>query len=285
MTYSDVSTPALLLSAITVFTFMPRHATAQAPIIMPAATQPSADRFVLRNQLRYLEARDHPATGMDDFREITFWNNLDYGLTGNLAINLSIPVKYREYARPDGTSRETWGIADPELQAKWRVYQKDFGPIDTARLSLLGGVQIRGGDSNFTTDGFNPSFGAVYTHVQGRHGFNVAARYKINTGRGSETNLGGGDGRDDALFYDASYLYRLSPAQYDAKSTGALYAVLEMNGVYETNGDNELFLSPGLMYEARTWTLEAAIRLPVWQEIDHRPETRFVTYVGLRLLF
>ena len=46
----------------------------------------------------------------------------------------------------------------------------------------------------------------------------------------------------------------------------ALNAVLELNGLYETNGDNELLLSPGIQYVTQRWILEATVQLPVWQE-------------------
>jgi hypothetical protein len=177
------------------------------------------------------------------------------------------------------------GIGDLMLQGKWRIHQHDFGPIDTSRFSIIAGLEIPTFDNHFSTEGVNPIIGGVYTHVQGRHGFNIAAQYKFNTGSGTQFNLGGGLGSADALFYDASYLYRLSPAEYTPDTLGAWYALIELNGIYETNGDNEISLTPGIMYEARTWTIEAGVRIPVWQDLDRRPETRFEVIAGLRLLF
>jgi hypothetical protein len=263
-----------------------QRAHSQESINMPAATQPSQGKFVLRNQFRYLEARTHPETGDHGFREVTIWNNLAYGITGELSLNLSVPVKYHRYVHGDhpGTHKH-WGIGDLILQAKWRIYQHDFGPIDTSRFSLIAGLEIPTFDSNMSSESLNPIIGGVYTHVQGRHGFNIAGRYKFNTGTGTAFNLGGGSGKADALFYDASYLYRLAPGQYGPDTKGAWYALVELNGIYETNGDNEIALTPGIMYEARTWTVEAGIRIPVWQDLDRRPETRFEAIVGLRLLF
>jgi hypothetical protein len=260
-------------------------ASAQEPVTSPAATQPSTGRWVLRNQVRYLEARRDPLTGDHGFRELTFWNNLAYGVRRDLSLNLSVPIKRQRYVHGDHAGTHShWAIDDLLLQAKWRIYQHDFGPIDTSRFSIIAALEIPT-FMDTSTESVNPMIGGVYTHVQGRHGFNVSGQWKFNTGTGAPVNLGGGRGKHDALFYDASYLFRVVPEAYGPDTPGAWYAVLEMNGVYESNGDNELFVTPAVMYEARTWTIEAALRIPVWQDLDRRPKTRFVTYAGLRLLF
>lgn len=277
----------LLAALVIAFAVMPvQQAFAQEAINMPAATQPSKGRWVLRNQVQYREARSHPETGDHGFREWTIWNNLAYGLTSEISLNLSVPVKHRRFVDGgDSSTHRDWGVGDLTLQGKWRIHQHDFGPIDTSRFSLIAGLEIPTFDSNMSTESVNPIVGGVYTHVQGRHGFNLAGQYKFNTGTGANINLGGGLGKSDAFFYDASYLYRLAPSAYGPDSEGALYGVLELNGVYETNGDNEMFLSPGLMYEARTWTIEMSVQIPVWEDLDRRPASRFNIVAGLRLLF
>ncbi|TVQ52159.1 MAG: hypothetical protein EA377_10895 [Phycisphaerales bacterium] len=263
-----------------------QYASAQEAINSPAATQPSRGTWVLRNQFRYLEARADPRSDAREFRQVTIWNSLAYGISSDLSASFELPVVHRSFRDGKGGPRKRdTGIADMNATLKWRIYQDDFGPIDTSRVSLLGGLQIRSGDSEFTSDSYDPFVGAVWTYVHGRHGVNASGRYKFNTGGGTEFNLGGGDGSADALLYDASYLYRLDPETYTAESKGAWYAVVEFNGVYETNGDNELMIAPGIMYEARAWTVEASFQLPIWQELDHRPESRFGMVVGLRLQF
>ncbi len=276
---------SVIAAAFCLALFIGAAASAQEPITSPAATQPSAGRWVLRNQLRYLEAKPHPISGDRDFHEFTLWNNLAYGISGDLSVNLSLPVVHRTYRSPTSGGERDTGVSDLTAMLKWRIHQHDFGPIDTSRFSILLGAEIPTFDSEFSTKSVNPIIGGVYTHVQGRHGFNLSAQYKLTTGTGTAFNLGGARGKADALLYDGSYLFRIHPAAYGPDSAGAWYGLVEVNGIYETNGDNELFISPGMMYEARTWTIEAAVRIPVWQDIDKRPETRFVAYAGLRLLF
>jgi len=86
----------------------------------------------------------------------------------------------------------------------------------------------------------------------------------------------------DLFCWDAAYLYRVTPAEFTAETDGAWYALCELNGLYETNGDAELFVSPGLMYEAARWTLELSVQVPVWQSLDHRPAAEYLLSVGLR---
>ena len=68
-------------------------------------------------------------------------------------------------------------------------------------------------------------------------------------------------------------------------SEGAWYALVEMNGTYETDGDNEILIAPGIMFEGGRFGLEFGVQLPAWQRIEHRPKTDFNFTVGLRLLF
>ncbi len=263
------------------------QAVAQEAINSPAATQPSTGRWVVRGQFRHLDARESPRTGDERIRRTTQNLSIAYGLRSNLSLTAEVPFQQQRLRDGEtGNVKRDYGIGDVTAQVKWRIHQHDFGPIDTSRFSLIGGVQLPTFMRPFSTESVNPMLGGVYTHVQGLHGFNASAIFKLNTGTGTRNNIGGGDGKADALFYDASYLYRISPATYSPETSGgALYGVLELNGLYETNGDNELFLSPGIMYEARSWTVEASVQIPVWQDVDRRPETRLVGVVGVRLLF
>ena len=92
-------------------------------------------------------------------------------------------------------------------------------------------------------------------------------------------------GEDDALFYNASYLFRLFPDAYSSTSRSATYLLIEANGIYETNGDNEILLAPGIMYETRDMAFEFSVQLPAFQEIENRPKTNFTLTAGIRFFF
>ncbi|MGB0768667.1 MAG: hypothetical protein ACPGYV_13280, partial [Phycisphaeraceae bacterium] len=84
---------------------------------------------------------------------------------------------------------------------------------------------------------------------------------------------------------DGSYLYRIDPAQYTIDTTRSTYLVCEINQRYETNGDYETLLSPGILIEAQDWAAELSIRLPISQQLDHRAELDWAMTLGLRFTF
>lgn len=270
--------------AVLMAIFGAEHARAQEAIYMPAATQPAKGRFYLRERLRYLRLDDDP-TGLnrsgDQFQLLS---QLSYGVSSNVSLELDVPVTYRNISGAAGASIHGIGVEDVTVRAKWRIWKEDYGPLDTGRLSLIGGVNIPTGDDDFSSDSLDFDFGAVYTHITGRHGFNVAAQYRLNTGSEDQPLLIG-EGNADLLRGDASYLYRLSPASFADSPDAALYGVIEFNSYYSTNGDMELFLSPGILYEARTWAFEAAVRVPVGASLDHSARTQIGVTVGVRVLF
>jgi len=258
---------------------------AQEPInAADSATQPSPGHVIFKEQFRFysldLDEGRHDRRGEID--DAVFFSTLNIGLRSDWALSLRFPTVFRdrEFDQSGRTEREE-GIGDLTALAKWRIYQNDTGPLDSARLSLIGGAEIRTGDSPFTTDAYNPVFGVAYTKIVGRHGFNGSLQWTLTTD-GNDEPIYAGESTADLFRYDLAYLFRLSPRTYTAETRGALYAVCEINDLYETNGDNELFLSPGIMYEARTWTAELSVQLPTWQEIDHRAETDLAVVAGVR---
>ena len=158
------------------------------------------------------------------------------------------------------------------------LYRNDFGPIDTARFSLAAGAELPTGEDAFSADSVDPIVGAVFSYIKALHGFNADLRYQLTTG-GHDDPVLPGEGSADALFGNASYLFRVAPAEFGAATNGALYAVLEANGIYETNGDREWMLAPGLLYETRHVAFEVSVQLPLWQDLDERPETEFTVTV------
>ncbi len=256
-------------------------AAAQTPVNAPSAMQPSVGRFNI-HQMGYVRWFDGDSTtdGRDIVQTVSL-TQINYGVLGNLALSLDIPLVYNHLddAGPGGaTGDSAFGFGDLKLLAKWRVWQLDTGPTDTRRISLLGGLQIPGGTNMYwdsSSDEWNPMLGAVFSIVEGRHGGNVSALYELDTGTGHDT-----------LRYDLSYLYRIAPSAFDAQSShGAWYAIAELNGLYETNGNNELFLSPGIMYEATWWTVDATLMIPVVRDLSDRPRTEIAFGVGLRVNF
>ena len=255
---------------------IPNVAQAQEAINFSSALQPAKDTLILRQQLRYFEADFANAIVNRDIEQYQASTTFAYGLQSDLTLIFNVPFRSRKVTNNlTGVSRRDEGVGDMNAFAKIQLYQNDTGPTDTARLSLLAGMEVRSGDSNFSSDSYDPLFGAVYTQSRGRHGFDAALLWKFNTK--------GGD--SDRLRYDTAYVYRLEPETYGPDKMTAWFGVVELNGFYETNGDNEIFISPGIQYVTGKWALEATVQLPVLQDLDERPERDFIVGLSFRLHF
>ncbi len=261
-------------------------ASAQEPLNADSATQPSPGHFTLKHQVRYWEFdADNLDRNRGGVRDVQFVTTLLAGITSDMSLKLETPVvvRRRRFDFPNRTEHEE-GFRDITAMLKWRFLRKDINPLDTIRMSLLAGVEVRSGDSPFTSDAYNPILGLAYTQISGRHGINADLKWTFTTGGVRDAVLPGMSSAD-LLQYDFAYLYRIAPVEYTADTPGAWYVMLEMNGLYETNGDHELRLSPGIMYEATTWAFELGTQIPVWQELDDRPEPEFGVTLGLRFSF
>jgi hypothetical protein len=251
----------------------------------PAATQPGVDKWYLRQRVQYIRLGEDPSPEDRDVQKVVATTALTYGVTRELSATLTLPLtlSFEDPAGPAETDTE-FGAGDGSLSLKWRPLQWDLNAVDSVRLAFFGGVEAPTGSGDLGSHSWDPYAGIVFTTILGRHGFNQALTYKFNTG-GDAFNTIAGDGPDDALRYDTSYLFRLDPAEYSADTTAATYFTLELNGLYETNGDNEILFGPGILYEARTFALEAQIGLPIVRDVDERPETDLVFTLGFRVLF
>jgi hypothetical protein len=259
------------------------HARAQEAMYTAAATMPGPGNYVLRQQVHFYRYGSSPASGSERQDVLELHNALAIGLDRGIALNLFAPVSWdrENFADPTVNDDESWGFDDLEANLKLRVYQSDTGGINTVRAALIGGVRANT-DDQFT---LSPFVAGVVTIVQGRHGFNQEVGFTLNPDSLSETDNMGGDGPSDAIHFNSAYVYRIIPETYQSDTVGAWYTTIEMNGLYETNGDVELRWSPGLMYEGRRWGFEIMAQFPLFQDVDHRAELDWAVGVGWRYLF
>jgi hypothetical protein len=261
-------------------------AVGQQSFLNTSAAQPSTGTFLFRQTVEY-QKFGHDPSGLDrDIEQFRFNTQLSFGLTKDLTIIGQVPLYHRSVDSPaEGVSNDDFDLGDANITLKLRLWQHDTGPVDTMRLSLLAGLDLPIGQEPFGNGGWDPMIGAVFTAIRDRHGVNLAARYQFNTHQRSEAPIDVDGGIEDTLFVDAAYLFRLAPQQWAADIHGAWYAMAELSTTYETNGDVEVRLAPGIMYEARNWVIEAMVQVPVYDDLDHRPETDFVLGFGFRVLF
>ncbi len=259
-------------------------ARAQEVMHTAAATMPSPASLILRPQFHYAEYGRNPHTGDEKTIRYEWTTSLQVGLYRELSLTAELPVIFETRERP-GDDDDDYGVSDIDLTLKWRFFRKDSQGVDTIRAALLAGAAVASGDDDdFSTQSVNPFLGGVVTVIRGRHGFNQDLIYTLTTG-GEEASNFGGQSIHDALAFNSAYVFRLFPAEYSADTHGSLYATIELNGLYETNGDTELLWAPGLMYEARRFAVEVMVQLPLWQDVRERPELDLRVGIGLRFLF
>lgn len=261
-------------------------AMAQEAMYTEAATMPSPGTFVLRQQYHYEVHGRNPRTGSETTEHHEWMSTLQFGLVRGLSLQVDVPVQFRTEEFTGGDDDYDKGVEDIDLTLKWRFFQSDTGGVDTLRAALLVGTSVPSGDDHdFSSPGvMSPLIGGVVTLVRGRHGFNQDLKFRWNT-NGSEDFNFGGEGPSEAIMHGSAYLYRIFPERYTSTSTGAWYATVEVNGIYETNGDYELMWAPGLMYEGQLFALELMGQLPLYQAVSSRPELDYRLGIGLRFAF
>jgi len=269
----------IIALSVLVMTGVGVRAHAQAPINSNVALQPSKGGLIIRQQFRYTEGEQVSPMGDLDIESASTITTLVYSVSDKLTLILDTPfvLSRRIENRTMGSDDTDSGFADLRLLTKFRLYRDDFGPTDTARFDLIGGFELPAGRDEFSSDSIDPILGGVFSHIEGRHAFDADAIWKFNTG--------GGERGADLLKYDLAYLYRLSPETYASTRPTALFGAVELNGFYETNSDNELFVSPGIQYVTTRWIVEATVQLPVWQDLNHRAERDFIVGIGFRVQF
>lgn len=255
-------------------------AHAQEAMYTAAATMPSPHTFVYKPMVHYWKFDSNPVTGETGTEVFETTHNLAYGLDRGWAAYVEVPANIELSDQPGGGNETDANVESLDVTIKWRFTQNDSGGINTVRAALMAGADIDV-DGNFA---INPKVGGVVTIVQGRHGFNQDLFYTLNTDGDRENNLGG-EGPSDALHHSTAYVYRFWPDAFQANSRGAWYTTFEVSGVYETNGDYDLRWAPGVMYEGYRWAFEFMAQLPLYQDLEERPELEWGMGLGFRFSF
>ncbi len=247
------------------------------PINTNVALTPGEGASIFRLQYSFSEG-DAPGP-VRHISSSTVRATLVYGIREDLSFLLTIPYVNRQVDRltSKGARFEDAhdGVADIPILLKYRFWQRDDGPGRTARWAVLGGLNVRSGDGDFTSDSYDPLVGTVFSWRRDRRRFDADLVYQFNTGAGSF--------RHDEIRYDAAYSYRVWPTKYEPTDAHEFDVVAELNGRYLTDGSHELLASPGVQYITQNWILEASIQLPLVQELAAgRPEQDYRLVMGIR---
>ncbi len=117
-----------------------------------------------------------------------------------------------------------------------------------------------------------------------------SVNYKANT-EANDFEFG------DVARLDASLQYRLWPPSLKSGVPGFLYGVLEADFIHQdknrsggvkdpNSGGTRLFLVPGLQYVTKRWIVEAAVQLPIVQDLNGTAlENDYIVRAGFRFNF
>ena len=101
----------------------------------------------------------------------------------------------------------------------------------------------------------------------------------------------------DVVRLDASLQYRLLPRTLPEGLPNFLYGVIEANLIQQgkdrvsgnsnrNSGGTRLFLTPGLQYVTKRWIAEAAVQIPVSQNLNGTAlENDYIARIGVRFNF
>jgi hypothetical protein len=236
-------------------------AVAQEPTYMDAATHPGGGQFYTRLLVSQAEYED---SGMKT-EERTAIFKLVYGIRPTLAV-----LAEAELSSLSADDSDETGLLWTTFQAKYRLFKKDLGPLNTWMASAFAGFTVPGEMDRTTGMDPYPRGAVVSTAILGRHGVNAGLKWE------------GYDNEPDRFGVNASHLYRIAPVEYGANTRGAWYTMLESLNEFTDDGDSRLDLAAGILYEAQRWAWELSFRLPLEQ--DWPQENNWNVTMGLRFL-
>lgn len=235
-------------------------AFAQEPTYMNAATHPGTSQLYLR----LLGTREEYGAGTGDAEASSALWKVAYGIRPTLAFLVD-----GEWVDTSAGSGES-GIRQTTLQLKYRLFKRDLGPLNTWRTSVFGGVTIPGEVHPLDSGDAYPRGAVASTMILHRHGINAELAWEEYGELPDEFEM------------NASYLYRLVPAEYAITTTGAWYTMTELLHRFNDDGKSRSDVALGVLYEARSWAWELSAKLPLSE--DWGREYDYTVTVGLRYL-
>lgn len=251
-----------------------------APITFNTALPVSEDEVLVAGQLLYRETED--AAGQEQ-STAALVSVIGYGVTPELTLFGVVPYSRHSLNTATG-DRHASGLGDARAFARYTVYRNDFRG-GTFRIAPFAGVKAPTGTSRardargVLPPPLQPGSGS-WAAFGGLVGTWASVDYNLDAQIAYQANGRKGGARPgDLINADASLQYRLSPHPLDGDAPGWLYAVIEVNFAQEgrmrlgsmadpNSGGSRLYLTPGLQYAAKRWIAEAAIQLPVTQNLN-----------------
>lgn len=259
---------------------------------------------IVRVQNKIIRATGDPTDADRDLLVKAFPVVGVYGITSRLSVFGVLPVLDKSLSLDTPQQRidrdPGFGVGDARLFTRYDMYRSSAaGHI--LSISPLAGLELpTGNDDRHDSFGrlpqplqlgsgsWDPFAGIVLTYQTREWFFDVATSYQINT---EANNFEFGD--DYRL--DGVIKYRLFPRELGPGVPGFFYLDLEsnliwqgkntMNGSTDSNsGGTTWYGDPGLQYITQKFVFEAAIQLPLVQNLNGTAlENNFITSLSIRM--
>ena len=276
-----------------------------APVTFNTALPVSRGEVLLRLQVKELHASGDPGH-LDRELEVTAVPLVAaWGVTARWALFAVVPWldKRLEMDGSQGrVSREASGLGDMTAIARYTAYAED-GPGRTLRIAPFAGIEAPTGSGD-ERDGlgvlprplqpgsgaWNPMLGVVITQQFLDREWGADVSYKFN-------NRAEGFEFGDEARLNLSYHARIGTVGRPGEIPRFVYAGLEGNLVWQgrnrshgtadpDSGGTTLYLAPTLQYVTRRTIAEAALQVPVMQNLNGQAlEQDYVAILSLRRNF
>ncbi len=276
-----------------------------APITFNTALPVAQGEFLFREQLISNRSGDDPGT-LDRKRTANAAVSvLGYGVSGKLAVFGALPYRDNTLRLTTGgqrVSRSASGFGDLTVFGRYTLVQHDR-PGRNFRIAPFAGIKAPSGDDDqrdtqgvlpasvqVGSGSWDPLFGIVTTYQTLDYQLDAQLGYQVNT-QANDFEAG------DVARLDGSLQYRLWPRTLGSGLPAFLYGVIEANLVYQQknrinsrsdpdSGGTRLFLTPGIQYVTRRWITEAAVQVPVLQDLNGDAlENDYIARISIRFNF
>ena len=258
-----------------------------APITFNTALPVAEDEYLVREQLIVNQSGNDPGVTDRDRTAKAAVSVLGYGVNHKLAIFAVLPYQNIDLKVTVGGKRITRsasGFGDLTIFGRYTWIQRDMMGSNF-RVAPFAGIKAPTGKDNerdslgllppavqVGSGSWDPLAGVVMTYQTLAYQLDSQFSYQIkNEANGFEAG--------DVARFDASLQYRLLPREFTGGLPDFLYGVVEVNLVNQQknriNGNTEpdsggtrLFLTPGIQYVTKRWIGEAALQIPVVQNLN-----------------
>ena len=276
-----------------------------APITFNTALPVAKEEGIFRFQFKYLSSSDDPSP-MDRELDVRSFPLVGvYGVSAKLSLFAIVPVldKNLDETTPMGRrTRSVSGVGDTILLARYTTYKRDQ-PGQSTRVAPFVGVVAPTGKDDETDDlvrlpqplqlgsgSWDFQVGTIATRQTWGWQMDSSLSYQFNR-EANDFEFG------DEARLDLSYQRRLLPRELGEGVPSFLYGVLESNVIWQDrnslngledadSGGTTWFLAPGIQYVSTRLVIEAAVQIPVVQNLNGTAlENDFITTLSARVNF